>query len=333
MTLNDWLRKASQQLAEADIPTARLDAELILAHALGVDRTWVIAHGDETFPTRPAVSTPKDLVSRFASAGDVSTRLSEGFAFPAKRGKTGDQLAPSESAESLVETIAGPQYYADHLLRQRLQHIPLAYLLGHKEFYGRTFAVTPDVLIPRPETETLIDIARELTLPDAPTVCDVGTGSGCIAITLALELPQSVLYATDISPAALDIARHSATALSANVTFVHSNLLDAFHNPAKIQNLQSKIRFDLIVANLPYVDPSWQRSPETDHEPSLALFAEDNGLALISQLIAQAPACLTKNGRLLLEADPEQHDMIVRQARQHGFRELQRRDYVVALGL
>lgn len=190
------------------------------------------------------------------------------------------------------------------LIAKRLKRIPMAYLLGHQEFYGYTFTVTPDVLIPRPETEALIETAKKIP---AQTILDVGTGSGAIAITLALQTSAKVT-ASDISSQALNVARKNATTLGTTITFVKSNLLN------KISG-----RFDMIVANLPYVDHSWERSPETNAEPALALFAEHDGLELIHKLIVQAPEHLAPKGHLLLEADPRQHEAIKVMAQKNGF--------------
>jgi release factor glutamine methyltransferase len=173
--------------------------------------------------------------------------------------------------------------------------------LGHKEFYGRNFEVNQDTLIHRPETEALINVIKEI-IPHR--VLDVGTGSGCIAITAALELPETEVNAVDISLKALAVAKRNATNLGANVNFYRSNLLE------KIEG-----QYDLIVANLPYVDREWGwTSPELAYEPQTALYAEDGGLALIKQLIEQAPAHLCKHGYLILEADLSQHKKIANYA-------------------
>lgn len=178
---------------------------------------------------------------------------------------------------------------------------PLAYILGHKEFYGRNFEVNQDTLIPRPETEALINVIKEIK---PRHVLDVGTGSGCIAITAALELPETEVDAVDISLKALAVAKRNATNLGANVNFYQSNLLE-----------KTEGQYDLIVANLPYVDREWDwTSPELAYEPQTALYAEDGGLALIKQLIEQAPAHLCKHGYLILEADLSQHKKIANYA-------------------
>lgn len=184
-------------------------------------------------------------------------------------------------------------------LSRRAAREPLAYILGTREFYGRNFAVTPQVLIPRPATEQLIEQLKMLPLPDNATMLDVGTGSGAIAITTALELPHTRVSACDISPAALTVAEHNAERLNApGLYFFVSDLLEKADN------------YDLIVANLPYVGRTWDRSPETAFEPELALFAEDDGLALIKKLLVQAPAHLNTNGFVALEADARQFEAI-----------------------
>lgn len=192
---------------------------------------------------------------------------------------------------------------------------PLAYIRGVQEFYGRDFTVNPHVLIPRPETEMLIELLKEYR---PARILDVGTGSGAIAITAALELPGSHVEACDISQTALTITAKNAQILGAAVTFFESDLL------ANVTN-----NYDAIVANLPYVDSSWQRSPETNAEPKLALFAADGGLEIIKRLLAQTPDYLCSNGYLLLEADPRQHAAIIAAAA--SFRHVTTKNFVVAL--
>lgn len=199
---------------------------------------------------------------------------------------------------------------------------PKAYKNGFQDFYGRDFIVTPDVLIPRPETEMLVDAVLNLTgkaylpgikparpkLPQNCTILDVGTGSGCIAITLALELPEAKITACDISDEALAIAQKNAANLEAKVKFVKSDLLDSIDGD-----------FDVIVANLPYVDANWEwlDKKTLSHEPALALYAEDGGLALIKQLINQVAKRKTKY--LILETDPCQHEQITKYATNKGY--------------
>lgn len=192
-------------------------------------------------------------------------------------------------------------------LKRRLNREPIAYITGKKDFYGHEFFVTPDVLVPRPETEDLVDLALQLiTTGENTRVIDVGTGSGCVGITLKLERPSWDMTVSDISSAALTVARQNAVNLASEVTITQSDILASF--PVA----QS---FNLIVANLPYVDKSWTTSPELKHEPASALYADDGGLELIFKLIDKAPSHLVKNGHLLLEADPDQHAKIINRAK------------------
>lgn len=217
--------------------------------------------------------------------------------------------------------------HADALLKQRLARLPIAYITDSKEFYGREFTVTPKVLIPRPETEAVIELVKKYAKRSS-RLLDVGTGSGCIGITLQLELPGINSILSDVSPAALAVARKNARRLGAKPTrYIQSDLLDYWLRRNKPK------RFDSIIANLPYVDKSWERSPETDHEPSLALFAENGGLKLIERLLEEAPFLLTSEGLLVLEADPEQHTHIVTTAARRGFTHLETQGYALALRL
>lgn len=189
-----------------------------------------------------------------------------------------------------------------------------------QDFYGRDFDVNKNVLIPRPESEMIIDAVLNLAgkpyLPgvapnaaeirDDITIVDVGVGSGCLAITLKLELPRATVVGCDISEEALAVARRNAAKFGAEVELVQSDLLENI-----------KCKPDIIVANLPYVNEEWEW---LDHEtlarePRLALFAENKGLAVIFRLIAELP----KSARfVILEADPCQHADIAEYAKKHG---------------
>jgi release factor glutamine methyltransferase len=280
MTIGEWLDDSLPRLCGVGIDSARLDAELLLADVLGKPLAWLLAHSDFSLP-------------------------------------------------------AGSLQNLDKLLKRRLNREPMAYILGKKEFYGREFLVSPDVLIPRPETEVIVDIVKEALLGSAAkaapsvttearrkgsrpvttgatpfrasqlnlarqSVLDIGTGSGAIAVTLACELPDAEITASDISTKALTIAKQNADRLGAKVKFVKSDLL---------QNIGCK-KFNIIVANLPYIDKAWPTSPEIAYEPKLALLADDNGLALIKKLIVQSPQHLTDNGQLILEIDNRQTDQV-----------------------
>jgi protein-(glutamine-N5) methyltransferase, release factor-specific len=213
---------------------------------------------------------------------------------------------------------------ANARLDLRLDRVPIAYILGYKEFYGRKFTVSPSVLIPRPESEDLISLFLELTASEITekTLIDVGTGSGCLGITAKLERNNLSVILSDISKPALKITEKNADTLKADVTIQQQSLLNGQIRPV-----------DYIFANLPYVDKDWDVSPELKYEPELALFAEDEGLKLISELISQAPRCLTSNGLLFIEADPCQHNRIINIAIKNGFKEEKRLNYILALRL
>lgn len=264
LTAESWLSDATQTLRAAGIDSARLDAELLLAHTIRKPRTWLHAHGDET----------------------LSDRHQEIFAAR---------------------------------LRLRLDRVPVAYIIGHKDFYGRRFSVSPAVLVPRPESEVLIELLKRYAKPRHTSLVDIGTGSGCLGITAKLELPHLRVTLCDISPHTLKVAASNAARLSAEVMKIKSDLLREY--PASP---------DIIIANLPYVDESWERSPETNHEPALALFSAHNGLAHIRRLLEQAASRLTASGLLILEADPYQHPTIIEAATAFGFMHLESEDYGLA---
>jgi len=203
---------------------------------------------------------------------------------------------------------AAPNGFEARLLamaRRRATHEPVAYITGVREFFGRSFRVTPAVLIPRPETEILVEAVLAIVRSDdadarldprvKPVMLDVGTGSGCIAITLALECPSARISATDSSRAALDIARANADALRAgHVEFIETSLVPDRLLP----------RPTLIVSNPPYVRERDRASLPPDvvqFEPASALFAGEDGLDVIRELIPAAHAALVPGGRLLME--------------------------------
>jgi release factor glutamine methyltransferase len=184
------------------------------------------------------------------------------------------------------------------LVRRRGKGEPVAYITGQREFYGRGYAVTPDVLVPRPETETLVERAIA-TLRDRTTegarVADLGTGSGCIAITLAAELPGIDVIATDISAPALEVARSNAERLGVPVTFAEGSWADGLSG-----------HFDLIVSNPPYVTTGELESVDRDvrdFEPHGALLGGDGGLDAYRSLLASLAGHLTTT-RVMLEVDP-----------------------------
>lgn len=214
-----------------------------------------------------------------------------------------------------------PSSTLERHLQRRLQREPLAYILGTKEFYGRPFLVTSATLIPRPESEALVDFIKNTPRKDQETLLDIGTGSGCLAVSIALECPELTVHASDISIAALEVAARNAKALDASVHFYRSDLLKNY--PEELP------RF--IVANLPYVDRSWYRSPETEYEPSSALFAADEGLALISLLLRQIVHRSPKQNTIIaLEADPRQFSALTEVAAQYGYKPLHHQGFLIA---
>ncbi len=196
------------------------------------------------------------------------------------------------------------------LLARRLTGEPVAYLLGEREFWGRSFAVDSRVLIPRPETEHIVEVALRERLPERPWILDVGTGSGILAVTLALEIPGSRAVATDLSPGALAVAARNAKRLGARVSLVDTDLAAGL----------DLSRFDLVVSNPPYVDRS--EIPEMSievhgFEPSLALFPAGDGDSLYPRLFAQCSGLRSGVG-LAIEIGRGQLAAIHRHARGSG---------------
>jgi release factor glutamine methyltransferase len=190
------------------------------------------------------------------------------------------------------------------LIKRRVAGIPLPYLLGEWPFYGRDFTVTRDVLIPRPETERLVEKALGWLITHAvDCVVDVGTGSGCIAVTLAAEMPALCVVATDLSAAALRVARTNARRhdVASRVRCVQTDLLTSLPGP-----------FDLIVSNPPYVArDEWDALPTSvQREPHQALLAGPEGLDVIRRLLIQAQHRLAMDGLLLMEIGETQGDTV-----------------------
>lgn len=258
-TYDDWLREATALLKNAGIPSAKLDAELILAHTVRQPRTYLHAHGDKELDTRRS-------------------------------------------------TIANAR------VELRRDHTPIAYIVGHKEFYGRRFITTPATLIPRPESETILTILRDIIpanlslLPTQLHLVDVGTGTGCLGITAKLEWSELDVTLTDIDQHALNVAKKNAQQLHADVQCIKSNLLHGLTIP-----------IDILIANLPYIDRSWDVSLDTNAEPEIALYADEHGLALIHRLIEQAAVLLQPGRHMLLESDIRQHGAIIHFAQSNEF--------------
>jgi release factor glutamine methyltransferase len=199
------------------------------------------------------------------------------------------------------------------LLELRAQGTPIAYLMGTREFWSREFYVDPSVLIPRPDTECLIEISLDIIQQNnCKSLLDLGTGSGAIAITLAAESPSSRVTAVDISQAATSLAEKNATKLGIhNVNFLVSDWF------SKIQPQF----FDLIVSNPPYISPDDPHLTSGDlrFEPIGALMSQDNGLADIETIIEKAPAFLASGARLIIEHGYNQHLNVQQIFRKHGY--------------
>ncbi len=259
-TILELLRWTTQHFETKGIESARLDAECLLAYALGTDRM----------------------------------RLYIDFEKP---------VAPAERARfrELVKGRAGDR-------------VPVSHLVGAREFWSLPFKVSPDVLAPRPETETLVQAALD-RLPEPEQeyhVLDLGTGSGAIALAIASERPKARVIASDISPLALKIARENAEELqlSEHVRFLEADLFCG---------LESE-RFDLVVSNPPYLARSEAAllAPELRHEPDVALFAGEDGLAVLGPLLAQVAERLVSGGAVVVEIDPRQSGVVAGWCREAG---------------
>ena len=242
MTIVEVLKLSADYLQKHGSESARLDAEVLLAHTLGLRRLDLYLKFDKPMHD-PELSGYRALVAR--------------------RGK-GE---------------------------------PVAYLVGHKEFMGLDFEVTPDVLVPNPDTEVLVQravaIARDTSGP--VRVADIGTGSGCIAIAVAHYAPNTDVWASDVSPEALavaarNVARHR---LTERVRLQRADLMGGLAG-----------EFDIVCANLPYVDTGAKLPAEVNAQPARALYADEGGAALVRRLLAEAPARLRPGGRVLAEVDP-----------------------------
>ncbi len=204
------------------------------------------------------------------------------------------------------ETPVGFDVRYDALVARRAAREPYAYIVGHEEFWGLDFAVTPAVLIPRPETEIVVEAALALA-PNREarlSVCDVGTGSGCIAVSIAHERPNATVTAIDLSPSALAVARRNADRhhVAAQIRFRGGDLFDGVQE-----------RFDLVVSNPPYVAERDRPAIQAEvgrYEPAEALFAGDDGLAMIRRLVAKSPSHLISGGHLVFEFGFGQADAV-----------------------
>ncbi len=253
-TLIDWQKQLVRELS-AVTESPLLDAQVLLAHVLGCNRSWVLAHPEKVL--------------------------------------TNDQEQDLLSARQAL-----------------LQGQPLPYVLGRWEFFGLDFLVSPQVLIPRPETELLVEQALQWLKkhPEIDQVLEVGTGSGCIAISLAVHQPVIEITATDISPDALRIAHQNAQrhSVSQKIYFLLSDLLESITG-----------RFGLLCANLPYIPAkTLENLSVAKNEPLLALNGGEGGLEIIRRFLQQAPFHITKESLLLVEIEAGQGQAVVKLAKE-----------------
>jgi len=201
----------------------------------------------------------------------------------------------------------------DALITRRATGEPIAYILGYREFYGLMLKVTPDTLIPRPDTETLVEAALEKIEPNLPlSICDLGTGTGAIALAIAKNRPHAQVTAVDFSAKALEVARQNAQDLTIlNCQFLQSDWFSALNHQ----------RFDVIVSNPPYIEQDDAHLSQGDlrFEPITALASGKDGLDAIRHIIAQAPTHLNPDGWLMFEHGYNQADLVARLMHRAGF--------------
>lgn len=207
------------------------------------------------------------------------------------------------------------------LLTRRGHHEPLAYIRGWAEFYGRVFKISDGVLVPRPESETMIELLKALPdMPIKPQIADVGSGSGALGITAALELPKASVTLIELDEAALEISRRNVVLHTTGSPVIKSNLL-----------AQSSADYDILLCNLPYVPDGYLVNSAAEHEPRIALFGGADGLDLFRQLFAQISNLTKKPLYILCEAFPDQHAEILRLASTTGYVQHEISDFILVL--
>lgn len=246
--IKDLLLWTTRYLTDRGMQEARLEAEILLAHALDKDRVYLYANYE-----KPINQDERDVYRSY--------------------------------------------------IKRRIAGEPAAYIVGKQEFMSLVFMVSPDVLIPRPDTELLVETILNLAeQEEIQRICDVGTGSGAIAVSLAASLRSATVYAVDISAPALVIARQNADRHQVQVDFRQGDLLEP---------MQGEAPLDVIVANLPYVTSRQIQELDPgvkDYEPHRALLASGDGLDIYRRMIPQAFQCLRPGGYLLIEIDPRQSE-------------------------
>lgn len=278
-SVGELLVAATSRLQKHGIDSARLDCLILLEDVTAKDRAWLLAHSEYTL---------------------------------------------SDSQVQILEQA----------IVRRTNHEPIAYIRGHSEFYGRKFFVDAHTLVPRPESEAMIDMLKNLlghtfTTPliqlrklgnfkhplreNEITIIDVGTGSGALAVTAKLELPDATVVATDIDPDCLNLAQQNASAHQTAITFIEANLLENSHLQT-INNLPT-----IFLVNLPYVPDTYHINQAATHEPHLALFGGADGLDVYRNFFAQLKSNRWFACSILTESLPSQHTELARIADEAGY--------------
>jgi release factor glutamine methyltransferase len=252
-----WARAEIEPCSDS----ARLDAEVLLAHCLGKSRSFLYSH-----------------------------------------------------PEVVLDDASWQQF--QKLVERRLEPTPIAYLLGSREFYSLNFISGPQALVPRPETELLVELALQQLPSQLPLrVCDLGTGTGIIAITLKKERPRAQVYATDVDPACLELARENARRHAVDIEWIEADWY---------RGLPTALMFDLIVSNPPYIaaEHPFLAQGDLPAEPGLALTPGSTGLEALQQIIAGAHRYLVAGGYLLLEHGYDQQAAVAELLRAHAFEDI-----------
>lgn len=202
-------------------------------------------------------------------------------------------------------------------LARRARQVPLAYVRGHTEFYGRRFKINRRVLEPRPESEAMIELLKKLKLPREAKITDVGTGSGALGITAKLELPHAHVDLFDIDAGALAVAKHNAVMHELHLKVEKRDLLKGSHTA-----------YDAILANLPYIPNTWKLHPSVLNEPKIALLGGKDGLDIYRRLFEQISGFKYPPRYVLTESMPPQHEKLAGVAKSHGYKPLNSQDFI-----
>lgn len=274
MIVNTWIKSSTDILSKSGIATSRLDALVLLEDALSKDRSWLLAHPEQTI-----------------------------------QGTTLEMLKIQ--------------------IERRSKHEPLAYIRGKSEFYGREFIVNRRTLEPRPETETMIDLLKELVgdiqlATENPMILvDVGTGSGCLAITAKIELPSLGVLATDIDKNCIQPAIENAKKHNVSIDFLQGNLLEPVMSEVKVVSGNW-----VALANLPYVPNSHTINESAMFEPEIAIFGGPDGLELYRQMFDQINKMKNKATYVLTESLPFQHKNLAEIAGSLAYKQIQEEGFI-----